>query len=87
MWDQDHKLLPISLARYFKPVNEIHGYNTRMASSGKLSEDIAIRTDTHGKKLFKFTGTRILNKLKDLTIYKNSKTKKVFFKTTQKIPY
>ena len=77
MWDQDHGLLPNCLASYFKPVNEIHGYNTRMASSGKLSEDIVIRTDTHGKQLFKFIGTRILNKLKDLTIYKNSKSKKL----------
>ena len=58
MWDQDHKLLPISLARYFKPICEIHGYNTRMASSGKLSVDTPIRTETHGKRMFQIYWTK-----------------------------
>ena len=78
MWDQDHQLLPMSLSKNFKPVSEIHGYNTRMASYGKLSQDTHIRTETHGKKMFTFTGPRILNKLKDLTLYKNSNNKKGF---------
>ena len=84
MWDQDHDLLPNSISCFFKPVSQIHGYNTRMVSAGKLSENIAIHTSTHGKKMFKFTGPRILNNLKDQHFYKNSKSKNVFIKRYKK---
>ena len=84
MWDQDHDLLPNSISCFFKPVSQIHGYNTRMVSAGKLSENIAIHTSTHGKKMFKFTGPRILNNLKDQHFYNNSKSKNVFIKRYKK---
>ena len=85
MWDQDHELLPSSFSSFFKPISEIHGHNTRMASSGKLSVNIPIRTESHGKKMLKFTGPRTLNNLKDLTIYNNSKTKNVFLRQHKKL--
>ena len=43
-----------------------------------FSENIAIHTSTHGKKMFKFTGPRILNNLKDQHFNNNSKSKNVF---------
>ena len=50
MWNYDNGCLPSSLSEYFRPVNETHNYCTRMATSGKLSTDYRIRTETHGKK-------------------------------------
>ena len=55
-----------------------------MTSYGKFSEDTHIRTETHGKKMFTFTGPRILNQLKDLTLYKNSNNKKGFVQQYKK---
>ena len=78
MWNYDNGCLPSSLSEYFRPVNETHNYCTRMATSGKLSTDYRIRTETHGKKLLKFTGPRILNNLKELEFYRDSKTSKAF---------
>ena len=49
-----------------------------MASLNKLSENIKINTITYGKKMFKFKGPRMLNDLKDLAFYKESKTKQYF---------
>ena len=72
MLEQDHDLLPTSLSSFFKHASQIHGYNTRMASAGKLSDNKTIHTHTHGIKMFKFNGPRILNKLKDKYFYKNS---------------
>ena len=85
MWDQDHGLIPNALASYFKPISGLHGHNTRMVTAGKLSVDIPIRTDTHGKKVLKFTGPRIFNTLKDLTFYGSSKTKRHFVKQHKNI--
>ena len=83
MWDQVHDLLPNSISISFKPVSQIHGYNTRMVSAGKLSD--IIHTSTHGKKMFRFNGPRILNNLKDKYFYKNSKSKNVFIKQYKNI--
>ena len=78
MWDHDHKLLPNCFSNYFLPVSEVHHYNTRMSTTGKLSENVRIRTETHGKKMLKFIGPRIFNSLKELDFYSLSKTKKHF---------
>ena len=78
MWDQDHDLLPVCFTQYFQKVSKIHGYNTRMSHLGKLSENIRIRTDTHGRKLLKFYGPRMLNYLKDQSFYSHSNTKNSF---------
>ena len=49
-----------------------------MASSHKLSENVKFKTKTHGKSMFKFKGTKILNELKDLKFYGASKNKSYF---------
>ena len=49
---------------YFKSIQSSRIYSTRMATSGRLSETVYIRTETLGKK----------NSLKDLDFYKYCKT-------------
>ena len=44
----------------------------------KLSENIKVKTITYGKKMFKFKGPKILNNIKDLTFYREAKTKQYF---------
>ena len=80
MYDQDHGTLPRCFDNYFKQVNEIHSHQTRMADLKKLSENIKINTITYGKNMFKFKGPKILNDIKDLTFYRESKTKQYFRK-------
>ena len=84
MWDYDHNLLPICFSNYFKPVSLTHSYRTRMASTGKLSQNFRIRTETHGKKMLKFIGPRLFNDIIELDIYKNSKYKNGFTKSHKK---
>ena len=78
MYDQDHGTLPSCFSNYFKQVNDIHSYETRMAFSNKLSENVKINTITYGKCMFKFKGPKVLNDLKELSFYRESKTKKYF---------
>ena len=79
MYDQDHGTLPRCFDNYFKQVKEIHSHQTRMADSNKLSENVVkVNTVTYGKKMFKFKGPKVLNEIKDLNLYKEAKTKKIF---------
>ena len=78
MYDQDHGNLPSSFSKYFRQVKDIHSHNTRMVSSNKLSENVKFHTKTHGKAMFKFKGPRILNEIKDLKFYGESKNKYYF---------
>ena len=80
MWDFDHGYLPSCFTDYFHPVSGIHQYGTRMATSGKFSENYRVRTERHGKKMLKFIGPRLLNNLKDTELYKHSKTKTSFIR-------
>ena len=52
-----------------------------MATSGKLSVQFRIRTETHGKKMLKFTGPRLFNNITNLEFYKDSKTTKAFIRS------
>ena len=79
MWDQDHGNLPQCFEGYFKNVSSVHDHETRQAYYNKLAE-IPYRTVTHGKKLFKFKGPKILNQLKDLIFYREAETKLTFRK-------
>ena len=45
--------------------------NTRLADDGKLNIP-KTRTETHGSRSFQVQGSLILNRLKDLDIYKNA---------------
>ena len=78
MWDQDHGILPKCFESYFKETRKIHDHKTRMADDNKLSENVKINTITYGKKMFKFQGPKVLNGLKNLTFYRQSKTKFYF---------
>ena len=78
MYDQDHGNLPSCFNTYFRKVEDIHIHNTRMASSHKLSENVKFKTKKRGKSMFKFKGPKILNELKDLNLYGDSKNKSYF---------
>ena len=56
MFDFDHGNLPECFNLYFKKVTSIHNYETRNATAGKLSENVAVNTSTHGLTMFKFIG-------------------------------
>ena len=80
MWQHDHGDLPACFNNYCKRVNVIHTHNTRAASSNKLSENILVSTDLHGKKMIQFIGPRVFNKIVGLDFYKSCNSKVGFKK-------
>ena len=78
MWEFDHGKLPVVFSKYFERAHNKHVYNTRFASSNKMSENRLVNTDLQGKKLLKFLGPRIFNAMVDLEFYKNCNTKPNF---------
>ncbi len=52
MWEYEHGNLPKCFQNYFKKVSDIHKYDTRNASAGKLTESVDINTSTHGLTMF-----------------------------------
>ena len=83
MWDYDHGNLPIAFNDYFIKAKDVHKYNTRFSSKNKLSENILVNTDSHGKKMLKFMGPRVLNDILDFDFYEISKNK-IQFKSKMK---
>ena len=83
MWDHEQGNLPKCFTNYLKKVNDTHNYATRMATSNKLSLNIAVNTKTYGQTMFKYTGSRIWNSVKDLPFY-HVNIKKVTFKKNYK---
>ena len=79
MWDYDHGIIPSSLKDLFKRSNLVHNYRTRGASKGSLYY-CKVNTTKYGIKSFKYQGIHILNNLKKLSFYKNSKVKSKFLK-------
>ena len=80
MFDFDHGNLPKCFNIYFNRLSSIHNYNTRNATAGKLSENIAVNTSTHGFTMFKFIGPKVLNNIKDFAFYNDSKSVQSFRK-------
>jgi hypothetical protein len=77
LWDLDHNELPTSLSRLFTRRDEVHNHSTRLAISSKYTVKIT-NTKRYGEKSFQIEGAILLNKLKDLDIYKTSNTKSTF---------
>ena len=77
LWDLDHDTLPTSLSGYFRKRKNDHSHSTRMATAEKFSVKKS-NTKRFGLKSFQVQGSQILNKMKDLDIYKNSGSKKIF---------
>ena len=48
MFEYDHGNLPICFNTLFNKMSSIHSYGTRNATAGKLSENVAVNTTTHG---------------------------------------
>ena len=80
MFDFDQVNLPQCFNSYFKTVSSIHNYETRNATTGKLRENVAVNTSTHGFTMLKFIGPKIFNNIKDFAFYKDSKCVQSFRK-------
>ena len=75
MWEQDHGDLPQCFLGYFKKTSDLHDHCTRSSTQNKMSQNILVNTDLHGKKKFKYIGPRIFNKIVSLDFYKKCKNK------------
>ena len=84
MWDFENGTLPQCFSNYFTKVNQSHNHSTRLANSGKYSISERFNTDTHGKTMFKFQGSRLWNSILDIPLY-HSNIKKPTFRKKYKI--
>ena len=50
MWDYEHNSMPQRLSNLFHKISDVHSYGTRSSSKQKLSENIVINTNAHGKQ-------------------------------------
>ena len=78
MWEQDHGDLPQCFLGYLKKNSDVHDHCTRSTTQNKLSQNLLVNTDLHGKKKFKYIGPRIFNEIVSLDFYKNCKNKNQF---------
>ena len=79
MWVYDHDVLPLSLRSHFKRANLVHTYNTRTSAKGSLYYS-EVNTSKYGLKSFKYQGIKILNDLKNMSIYQTATSKSKFAK-------
>ena len=77
MWDYDHDVLPLSLRSHFKRANLVHTSNTRTAAKGSLHYS-KVNTSKYGLKSFKYQGIKILNDLKQMSIYQTATSESIF---------
>ena len=80
MWDFEQGALPNCFESFFEKVSNVHSYNTRSSSKNKLSENLLVRTETHGKRMFRFIGPRLHNELVNLNLFEKCTTKHQFKK-------
>ena len=80
MFYYDHGNLPICFNTLVIKTSSIHSYGTRNATAGKLSENVAVNTTTHGFTMFKFRGSKVFNNIKDFDFYTDSKSVQSFRK-------
>ena len=80
MWDFENGSLPQCFSNYFTKVNQRHNYSTRLANSNKLQTSQRVNTDSHGKTMFKFQGSRLWNTILDLPFYHSSIKRATFRK-------
>ena len=83
MWDFENGTLPQCFSNYFTKVNQRHNYSTRLANSNKLQTNLRVNTDSHGKTMFKFQGSRLWNTILDLPFY-HSNIKRATFRKKYK---
>ena len=76
MWDFEKGALPNCFEFFFEKVSDVHKYNAQSASQNKLSENSLVRTETHGKRLFRFIGPRLHNEIVNLNSRLNSNFRK-----------
>jgi len=79
MWDYDHGSLPHSLKNLFTRRSTVHTINLRNTLDGRLYTANRFNT-AYGKKSFSQIGSKLLNDLKDSTLYNFNDSKFVFMK-------
>ena len=84
MWDFENGSLPQCFSSYFTKVSHRHNHSTRLANSNKYSTSQRFNTDTHGKTMFKFQGSRLWNSILELPFY-HSNIKKPTFRKKYKL--
>ena len=84
MWDFENGTLPQCFASYFTKANQRHSHSTRLAAANKFSTGQRFNTDTHGKTMFKFQGSRLWNFILELPFY-HSNIKKATFRKKYKL--
>ena len=73
MWDYDHDVLPLSLRKHFKRANLVRIHNTHTAAKGSLHY-----SKVNTSKSFKYQGIKILNDLKNMSVYQTATSKSKF---------
>ena len=80
MWVyNDHDTFPPYLKKYFKQTNLVHNYSTQAASKGSLHY-AKVNTSKYGIKSFKYQGIKVLNNMKNMSIYEKTSKKSKFLK-------
>ena len=74
MWDYDQDVLPLSLRLHFKRANIVHTYSKRTVAKGSLHYS-KVNTSKYGLKSFKYQWIKILNDLKNMSIYQTATSK------------
>ena len=77
MFDYDHGNLLSAFDTYFSKTEDLHPYNTRSASQGKLFSLKNSHTN-HGNLQIQNIGVAVYNKMINLGFYKGCKTKHTF---------
>ena len=62
MWEYDHEDLPFCFRDYFQETSGVHQYLIRSSTQNKMSQNLLVNIDLHGKKKLQFIGPRIFNK-------------------------
>ena len=78
MWEFDNGLLPNSFDTLFRYVKDVHKFNLRSSKNNEMSENIKINTESYGRNSIRFQGPKILNTIKKLPFFNETKTKKQF---------
>ena len=80
MWYFDHNQLPKRFKSFFSYANEKHKCETSFAMSNKLYQGKKFNTNSYGTKSFANQEPKIMNILKSLPLYIESKSKNHFIR-------
>ena len=85
MWDFEHINLPQDLSNLFHYVQHDNNAAITRSCPNNLARSRKIITETHGRNSLTFIGTKTLNELKLLPLFRTAKSKDDFVKEYKKI--